>query len=377
MKIALVYDWLNTKIGGGETTFAEIAKLYPNADIHCLVYNEEKFGDFFNNREIRTSKLQKLPSFIKKRPQYMLPFVKRAVRGFDFASYDLVISVSSAWVKNIQIAGDTKHICYCYSPARMIWDSWPRYLETQKIGLFKIGPISKFLITKMVSNIRLWDFYSTDGVDGFIAISEHIKQRIEKFYRRESEVVYPPVAMGKAPLVAANKREYFLILSSLSRYKNIDIAIKACIEADRKLVVVGDGPDKQRLKDIARNNPKIVFTGRVDEDSKWRYHKNAKALIFPSIEDFGIAPVEAMSVGTPVIALRGGGLIETITDGVSGIFYDDIDGLVNILKDYKGSDFSPQKIRSLATKYATKKFQSDFKRAIDKLNKLGKYEKRK
>lgn len=373
MKVALVYDWLNIKIGGGETTFIEISKLYPEADIYCLVYNKDKFDAFFKNRKITTSRLQKLPNFVKKRPQFMLPFIRKAVDRLDIDKYDLVISVSSAWVKNIKVGSKSTHICYCYSPARMIWDSWPKYLDTQKIGPFRLGAVSKFIITRMVSKIRLWDFYATNNVDSFIVISEHIKSRVDKFYKRQSTVVYPPVTMGREPLVPINKREYFLALSSLSQYKNIDVAIRACIKEDKRLIVVGDGPDKARLMDIAKGNKNIVFTGRVDENKKWEYHKNAKALIFPSIEDFGIAPVEAMSVGTPVIALQGGGLSETVVENVNGVFYKSDADLVRVLKGFASNKFSPDKIRSSVLDYDTNNFKNNFLHEIQRLSKKDKY----
>ncbi|HMS92422.1 MAG TPA: glycosyltransferase [Candidatus Saccharibacteria bacterium] len=375
MKVALVYDWLNIKVGGGETTFIEITKLYPKADIYCLVYNQSKFEKYFENRNIRTSRLQKFPNFIKKRPQLMLPFIKKAVNQLEFDGYDMVISVSSAWVKNIHVSSKTIHICYCYSPARMIWDSWPKYLDTQKIGPFRLGSISRFIITKLVSKIRLWDYYSSNHVDSFIAISKFIQGRIAKFYRRNSDLVYPPVIIGDGHLVPSKKREYFLILSSLSRYKNVDIAIRACVECNKKLVIVGDGPDKKRLMDIANNNQNIVFAGRADENKKWEYYRNAKALIFPSIEDFGIAPVEAMSVGTPIIALEGGGLTETVKKDIGGIFYKDYKGLIDTINDFEAHEFSPVKIRSSVMKFDIDKFKSNFTHTVDRLYKIGKYEK--
>ena len=378
MKVALVYDWLNVKVGGGETTFVEITKLYPDADIFALVYNSNKFKHFFKNRTIYTSRLQKLPGFIKNRPYLMLPFIKKAVSKLNFDGYDMVISVSSAWVKNIDVDKSTVHICYCYSPARMIWDSWPKYLDTQKIGPFKLGPVSKFVITRMVSKIRLWDFYNTSNVDGFIAISKYISARISKFYHRESELVYPPVVMGDKSLINSGPKEYFLILSSLSRYKNIDVAIDACIETNSRLIVVGDGPDLERLEKIAnkknQNNNNIEFAGSVHDDKKWEYYAGAKALIFPSIEDFGIAPVEAMSVGTPIIALRGGGLSETVTEGISGVFYKNSADLASRLKTFDVSKFSPTNIRSSVEKYDIDNFKKDFVEKIDYLSDKGKYE---
>lgn len=372
MKVALVYDWLNVKIGGGETTFIDICDLYPDADIYCLVYNKDKFEKFFTNRAISTSRLQKLPKFIKKRPYFMLPFIKKSVDKLNFSGYDMVISVSSAWVKNIKVPKSSVHICYCYSPARMIWDSWPSYLNTQKLGPFKLGAISKFIVTRMVSKIRLWDYYNTSNVDHFIAISHYITKRISKFYNRDSQIVYPPVVLGKKPFQKINKRSYFLILSSLSRYKNIDSAIRACMQNKVDLLVVGEGPDKPRLENIANNSKYIKFTGRVNETKKWEYYKNAKAMIFPSIEDFGIAPVEAMSVGTPVIAYRGGGLSETVIDNISGIFYNNYDELQKIIQNFDNYTFSAENISETTKNYSLENFKKNFTQKVEYLYELGK-----
>lgn len=214
MKVAIAYDWLNVKIGGGEKTLCAIAQLYPEADVHCLVYNKQKFAGALEGHTIIPSRMQKLPGFIKKRPNLMLPFIKKSVEKMDFNGYDLVISVSSAWVKNIIVPKNTAHICYCFSPARMIWDSWPGYLDTQKIGPFKIGRVSKFFITKRVSKLRLWDYYSTKNVDEFIAISRYIAGRIKKYYHRDSVVVYPPVKV-KHGVDSVKKRRLLLGTFSL------------------------------------------------------------------------------------------------------------------------------------------------------------------
>ena len=166
-----------------------------------------------------------------------------------------------------------------------------------------------------------------------------------------------------------------MVLSRLSKYKNIDVAIRACIKNNKKLVIVGDGPDKSRLTDIAKDSKNIVFVGRVDDDKKWHYHKNARALIFTSIEDFGIAPVEAMSVGTPVIALKGGGLSETVKSGVKGVFYDDVISLDTVLSNFETSNFSPEKVRSSVTQYNIENFKNNFSNTVNSLKDTGRYEK--
>lgn len=365
MKIAIAYDWLNQKYGGGEDTLFKIANLYPDADIFCLVYNPVKFSKYLKNRNIFTSRLQHFPKFMKKNPSLLLPFIPKAVQKLDFNGYDLVISVSSAWVKNISVPKGTKHICYCFSPARMLWDSWPGYLDTQKIGPFKLGPISKYCVTKTASRVRLWDFYSSQNVDTYIAISKYISARIKKYYKRDSIVVYPPVDLKKN-IVISNSKKYYLVLSVLSRYKNIELVIDTFIKNGNDLIIAGDGPDKNRLEDIAKGHTNIKFLGRVSDNKKQSLYANAKAFIFPSIEDFGITPVEAMNEGTPVVALNGGGLRETVINKVTGIFFDhptsnDLQQALNTLENTK---FNPKNIREQANKFSKSKFEKDFKKTI-------------
>lgn len=360
MKVAIAYDWLNVKTGGGEHTLFAIAQLYPDADIHCLVYNKNKFAEYLGSRTIICSRLQRLPGFIKKRPNLMLPFIQKAVDKMDFSGYDLVISVSSAWVKNISVPEGTVHISYCFSPARMLWDSWPGYLDTQKIGPLRLGRLGKFFITKRVSKLRLWDYYSTRNVDEFIAISQYVARRIHKFYGRESSIVYPPVEMPAS--VEMDKSDSYLVLSVLSYYKNIDLVIRAFKKNKKQLIIAGDGPDKQRLMELVGNSTNITFTGRVSDKQKAILMARAKAFVFPSLEDFGIAPVEALASGTPVIALKGGGLQETVAEDKTGVFFDQptVESLNKAIARFEKLTFSPKKLRSTATKFSRKNFDDNF-----------------
>ena len=368
MKVALVYDWLNTRIGGGEQTLFTIAQLYPEADIFCLVYNKKKFAPFLRERKITTSRLNSFPSFIKKRPNLLLPFIEGVVGHFDFTGYDLVISVSSAWVKNISVPKGTCHISYCFSPARMIWDSWPKYLDTQKLGPFKLGPVSRFFVTRIVSRLRLWDYYASKNVFEFVSISDYISGRIQKYYHRTSKCIYPPTKLLDMPK-QPQERTYFLCVSSLSQYKNIDLVIQTFLKNNLPLVIAGDGPDKHRLHELAGDAKNIHFAGRVSNEEKVHLLQNAKAFIFPSIEDFGIAPVEAMSAGTPVIALRGGGLLETVKEGKAGLFFDSptVESLQKCLNIFKRHIFDQKNIHTSVEKFSEEKFKTVFPDTIQKI----------
>jgi glycosyltransferase involved in cell wall biosynthesis len=374
MRVAIAYDWLNIKIGGGEQTLFEIAKLYPNADIVCLIYNKKKFDDYLGGRTIITSRLNAFPKFIKNKPSLLLPFIRKSVEELNFDNYDLVISVSSAWVKNINVPKHTCHISYCYSPARMLWDSWPKYLDTQTIGPFKLGRISHYKITRIVSKLRLWDYYQSKNVYSFIAISDYIAGRITKYYHRSSSIVYPPVKLQN--LQEGTIREHYLCISSLSRYKNLDVVIKAFRKNGLPLTIAGDGPDKDRLEKLASKANNVQLVGRVDDNEKQKLLQTAKAFIFPSIEDFGIAPVEALSAGTPVIALRGGGLLETVSNGKTGIFFDSptAESLNKAIQDFKKISFDAKKVSESVQKFSEANFAKQFPISIKTIYKKWQHE---
>ncbi len=317
MKVAIAHDWLNQKVGGGENVLFELAKLYPQADIYTLIYNPNKFDKFLKGRSIYTSRLQKFPEFIKARPSLLLPFIKRSIQKWNFDSYDLVISNSSAWVTNITPPANGKHCCYCFSPARMLWDSWPKYLDN-----YKLGPVRRFFITKLVSNLRLWDYYQAQNGTNFIAISNYVADRITKFYRQPSKVIYPPVDTSMFKTQAVSKKGYYLIVSVLAKYKNIELAIKAFGQNGQNLIIAGDGPDSHRLKALATGFDNIEFLGRVDDARRQKLLQHAKGFVFCSKEDFGITMVEAIAAGTAVIALRGGGAKEIIKEAATGVFFD-------------------------------------------------------
>lgn len=363
MKVALVHDWLNQKVGGAENVFFELSRIYPEADIFTLVYNRKKFDQYLEGRTVIKSRLQKFPQFIKARPKLMLPFIRRSIERLDFSNYDLIITSSSAWVKNINVPNGAKHICYCYSPARMLWDSWPRYINEMKLG-----PVRRFYITKLASQLRLWDYYKSQGPIKMIAISDYVSGRIKKFYRQSSSVVYSPVDTEKFRGFDS-KEDYYLIVSVLSKYKNIELAVRAFMKNGKELKVAGDGPELEALKRLTRNSENIEFLGRVEESDKVNLLRKARGFIFCSIEDFGITMVEAIASNTAVLALNGGGAKEIIIEGRTGLFFNSStiealhDGIVSFEKKFSGNyrlnnDY-------IFEKFAVKKFRTEFLRAVD------------
>jgi glycosyltransferase involved in cell wall biosynthesis len=318
MKIAIVHDWLNQKVGGAESVLFELADMYPRADIYTLVYNEKKFRQYLQARKIYKSRLQRFPRFMRKNPKLLLPFIKKAVGRWDFSGYDLVITSSSAWVKNINVPDKTRHLCYCHTPARMLWDSWPDYIDQMKIPF-----ALRFYLVKLASKLRLWDYYQSQNNTEFIANDKYVAKRIKKFYHKPSRVIYPPVnTRDLKPASRVSKQDYYVIVSVLSKYKNIQLAIKAFIKNGKKLVIAGDGPELMELQKLSRGHDNIEFKGRVSGPEKASLLRHARGFVFCSIEDFGISMVEAISAGTPVVALRGGGAAEIIKENITGLFFD-------------------------------------------------------
>lgn len=357
MRIALVHDWLNHKRGGAEAVLFELAKLYPEADIYTLVYRAEYFPELVT-RNVITSSLQSYPKKLRNNPKYLLPAIAKAVGKWRFDKYDLVISSSNAWVKNIKIPKNTKHICYCHTPARMLWDQWPSYLDKHFPPKSRLQP-TRLALLKVCSGLRVWDYYGSSGVTEFVANSKYVATRIKKFYGRDSTVIYPPVAVDQfKPVKQVVKQDYYLVLSTLADYKQIDIIIEAFKESGRQLIVAGDGADRSRLEGIAKGAANISFVGYVDEAQKIKLLQEAKGFVFANIEDFGIAPVEAMAAGTGVIALRGGGLNETVVDPKTGIFFDNpnVQSLNTALSKYEKTSFQSSELINQAKKFSDKSF---------------------
>lgn len=315
-KIALVHDFL-VSYGGAERVFEAMAEMFPEAPIYTLLADPDIVAKHFPGREIRTSWLSSVPKFLKKRYRFFLPFFPAAVEALDLRDFDLVISSSGAWSKGVITRLDTKHIAYLHSPMRYAWDYHEQYL--QEIGANgKPGMFTRILL----SYLRIWDRQAAERPDFLLANSRFTAERIQKYYRSPSTVIYPgalTLSETVGEVVAQENgvaREYFLIVSRLTRSKKIDIAIEAFNKLGFPLVVVGAGPEKIRLQKMANKN--IRFTGFVADIELAKLYSDARALIFPSEEDFGMVPVEALSFGTPVIAFEYGGIREIVRKGETG-----------------------------------------------------------
>lgn len=370
-KIALAHDFL-TSFGGAERVLMSLHNIYPEAPIYTLLYDKDKMQKYFPNAKIRPSFLNKFPVFLKRRKKYLLPFFSTATETFDLRDFDAVISSSNSFVKGIITKPKTIHICYCHAPSRFLWDWYFNYLDENRIKWIK-----KIFAVPFLHYLRMWDKSASERVDYFIANSSNTADKIKKFYGKDSAVIYPPVSVDEFKAKEKNEKakiktkDYFLIISRLSAYKNIDIVVEAFNKLELPLVVIGDGGEKNRLKKIAKKN--IEFPGFLPDEELARYYQNCQAFIFPTEDDFGIAPVEAMFFGKPVLAYRKGGALETIAEGITGEFFDDpipeivADGVRRIKNNYE--NYNSETIRKHAEKFSQKRFERDIKEFIKCINK--------
>lgn len=357
--IALVHDYL-TRLGGAERVLAVISEMFPKAPIYTLLYDEQKVGEVFPKEKITTSGLQDLPRFVRNRPKYLLPMIPRTIENFDFSGFDLVISSSSAFTHGVLTPDNTKHICYFHSPMRFAWDWTHEYIQEQRIG-----GIKRMAIAHMLKKIRMWDKTASGRADIAIANSKNVQARINKYYRRDSQIIYPPVDVSRFK-ISHNHEDFFLIVSTLTPYKRIDLAIQLFNKIGKKLVVIGDGPQREFLQNIAGEN--IEFLGFKDDATVTEYLKNCRALIFSGEEDFGIMPVEAMACGKPVLAYGEGGVTESVIPEVTGEFFHQPtvgsmeDGLGRLMRNYK--NYNPQACRKQALKFSKDIFVEKMKAVV-------------
>ena len=355
MKVALVYDRVN-KWGGAERVLLSLHKAFPQAPLYTSVY-DKKNASWAKVFRVKTSFLQKIP-FLSSHHElipFLMPF---AFLSFSFDTYDMVISVTSEYAKGIRTKGKTKHISICLTPTRYLWSGYNEYFS---------NPVVRLLSLPLVWLLRAWDVYSAQFPDAYIAISQEVQKRIQKYYGRRSFLLYPPVTLRKRgkdnPLLAKN---FFLVVSRLSRftsYKRVDLAVKAATQLGASLVVVGNGNIHQ-YKKIA--GPTVQFVGNVSDKELALYYQHCQALIFPGYEDFGLAMVEALSFGKPVIAYKKGGALEIITDGKTGKLFgkQTVGALVKVLKNFRVSTYNTNACKKNAAKFSEKVFIRRIKKFI-------------
>lgn len=353
LKVAIVHDWL-VSYAGADRVVDCMHHVFPDAPIYTLVYDKKKMPSWFRGYDIRTTWVQKIP-FATKLYKKLLPLMPGAFEALDLSEYDLVLSSSSSCSKGVITRPDAVHICYCHTPIRYVWDFYYTYRDNA-------NPLVRAVMPSQMHKLRQWDKCAADRVDYFIANSCYIAQRIKKYYRRDSDVIYPCVHINQSPFV--EKEDFYLVVGRFTWYKRMDLAVAACTRLGRRLVVIGTGDEEKRLRSMA--GPTVEFKGGGLSDEEVRsYYLRAKAFLFPGEEDFGITPVEAQSAGTPVLAYGRGGACETVVDGRTGLLFhaQTVDSLAECIEKFEaeGVACTKEEIRAHSLRFSEERFEAQLR----------------
>lgn len=351
LKIALIHDEL-TRRGGAEAVFEELADMFPQADLFTLYAGQPVLRTGERLRLVKTSYLQRWPVWMRRHPGRMLPFLPHAAEQFDFSGYDVVLSSASAFSKALVTRSNVPHISYCHTPTRYLWDSALEVAAAQPWLL-------RLPVKWLQHYLRLVDFTAAQRVDVFLANSAYTQARVAKFYRRASEVVYPPIDLEFYTPLLQGKRNYFLMVGRLTPTKRFAVAIRVCEKLELPLVIVGAGLDFPRLKKQAGNYTR--FVGKVSKEKLRAYYRSARALLQPGVEDFGMATAEALACGTPVIAYSAGGVQEIVTSGQTGILYTQPgdEGLAEAIRHFgeQADKFDAVKLAASVARFGRRAFR--------------------
>jgi glycosyltransferase involved in cell wall biosynthesis len=357
MNVAIVHYWL-VNMRGGEKVLEALLEMFPEADIFTHVYDPKAVSPLINSHRVITSFINKLP-LAKKLYQKYMPLMPNALNGFNLQAYDLVISSEAGPAKGVVPNPNAYHLCYCHSPMRYLWDMYHEYFR-------EAGFLTRFFMKRLIPPLKLWDIASANMVDLFAANSRYVAQRIRRYYRREAVVVYPPVDIGRYMAAERKPEDFYLFFGQLTGYKRADIAIEACVRSGRKLVLAGAGADKRLIRRHEKTGL-VSFAGRVSDEEAASLLSRARALLFPGIEDFGIIPVEANAAGCPVIAFREGGVLDTVQENLTGIFFDEqtpaslmraLDWFEAIEKDFSNREVFTAQVRQFSREAFKERIQS-------------------
>lgn len=356
-KIAIVHDWL-TNMGGAEQVVINFHDIYKDAPIYTTFYTPDNLDDKLKNLNVKTSFLQKdKPVYNHKK---YFPLMPLAFSKFKMDDYDIILSSSSSCAKGVKKRPDAIHICYIHTPMRYAYEYKHEYTDG-------MNPIKKLLVNILLFFVRIWDQKNTKRVDYFIANSTEVQKRVKKTYNRDSVVINPPVRTDEFNISKVDG-DYYFVISRLVGYKRFDLAVRACTELGKKLVVIGDGPEKEKLEKMA--GPTVKFLGRQDDDIVKKYMSECKALLFPGLEDFGIVPVEAQACGRPVICYGKGGVLDTVIDGETGIYFNEqtVDSLKEAILKFENSKFDKEKIRKHALGFSEEIFKKKIKDFVERIS---------
>jgi glycosyltransferase involved in cell wall biosynthesis len=362
MRVALVHDWL-TGMRGGEKCLAALCELFPQADLYTLLHLPGSVSPIIENRTIHTSWLQRLPD-IGRHYRYFLPLMPLAIETFRLSGYDLVVSSSHCVAKGIRPPHQVPHICYCHTPMRYAWNLRDAYF-TPGTGL------KAQLLHRVLDYLRDWDQRSANRVSHYVANSQTVQDRIRESYGRASVVVYPPVDVEFYTAARRRREDYYLVISAFAPYKRVDLAIQACNQLGRHLMVIGSGQEEARLRSLA--GPTIHFTGWQPDEAIRDHFRRCRAMLFPGEEDFGITPVEANACGTPVIAFGRGGATETLlplgaSNEPTGLFFEQqsVECLAQAMIEFERarSDFDPAAAQRQAQRFSRQRYLRELREVV-------------
>jgi glycosyltransferase involved in cell wall biosynthesis len=356
MKLALVHDYLSQD-GGAERVLQAFHEVWPEAPIFVLFHDRNKLKQFAG-ADIKESFISKLP-YGRTKYQWYLPFMPIATERHNLHNFDVVLSSTSAFAKGVLTRPETLHISYCHTPTRYLWTDTHEYITELKYNRFV-----KALLPRLIHRMRLWDKMSVDRVDHFVANSDTVRQRINKYYRRDSDIIYPPVNTDRF-FVSEQLGDYFVTGGRLVPYKRMDLVVHVFNRLKLPLKIFGTGPEMQSLRKMAKEN--IKFLGRIGDEEKARLLSRAKAFVHPQIEDLGITPIESMASGRPVIAYPVGGVRETVVPGVTGVFFAEQtwESLLDTVLHFDETTWDPSVIRQHAMRYRVDNFKTRIQNYID------------
>ncbi len=356
MKVALVHEFF-CNLGGSDQVAATLHQLYPEAPVFTLLVSKRNKGsELLRGMELRPSFLQRLPMARRWHEPY-LPFFPLAIESFDLTGYDLILSSSHVCAKGVIPAPEALHLCYCHTPARYAWDLGPLYLR-------RLNPLLRVYAAVVMHRLRIWDVTSSARVHHFIANSSFVAQRIRRYYRRSATVIHPPVDTGFFT-PGEEEGDYWLVVSRLTAYKRLDLAVEAFGRLGLPLVVIGEGPERRRLQRHA--GPNIKFLGAVSRSQVRDAMRGCSGLIYPGKEDFGITPVEAQATGRPVVALGAGGALESVVDGVTGVLFgvQTVEALCEAVTRCAALPFDREAIRRHALQFDQGIFRQKMTRLVE------------
>lgn len=344
-------------MGGAEGVLEALVEMFPQAPIYTSIYWREAMPESYREWDVRTTWMDRLPGIYRRHQPYLLLY-PLAFGGLELRDYDLVISNKSAFCFGVRTPPGTRHVCYCLTPTRFVWN-YDGYVDREQVG-----GAARTMVRPFLSRLQRWERAAAGRVDAFVAISDEVQARIGRLYDRDSVVIYPPVDTGRFNL-AQDRDDYYLIVSRLIPYKRIDLAVRAFTDLGLPLWIGGDGRDRESLEAIA--GPNVRFLGRVPDKELGPLLARCRAFVFPGLEDFGITPVEAMAAGRPVIAYAGGGALDTVVEGVTGTFFHEQthESLAQAVRRFDESRYDPAGIRAHAGQFDVVMFKTHLQAFIE------------